>query len=122
LVSDQFTGLNGITVPSTLRDSLILLSVVLERQTELQPTEIMSDTGANTDTIFGIFHLLGYRFSPRVGQGRPLCYEARISVGDDFLNWQAEQIHRALEQNSGVSANRPMRCALIIRRALRSKS
>jgi len=46
LVSDQFTGLNGITVPGTLRDSLTLLSVVLEQQTELQPTEIMSDIGA----------------------------------------------------------------------------
>ncbi len=66
LVSDQFTGLNGITVPGTLRDSLTLLSVVLEQQTELQPTEIMSDTGAYTDTIFGIFHLLGYQFSPRL--------------------------------------------------------
>ena len=66
LVSDQFTGLHGITVPGTLRDSLTLLSVVLEQQTELQPTEIMSDTGAYTDTMFGIFHLLGYQFSPRL--------------------------------------------------------
>ncbi|MHB1304568.1 MAG: Tn3 family transposase [Acidiphilium sp.] len=66
LVSDQFTGLNGIAVPGTLRDSLLLLSVVLEQQTELQPTEIMTDTGAYTDTIFGIFHLLGYQFSPRL--------------------------------------------------------
>ncbi len=66
LVSDQFTGLNGIAVPGTLRDSLVLLSVVLEQQTELQPTEIMTDTGAYTDTIFGIFHLLGYQSSPRL--------------------------------------------------------
>ncbi|MGH2926877.1 MAG: Tn3 family transposase, partial [Solirubrobacteraceae bacterium] len=66
LVSDQFTGLNGIAVPGTLRDSLVLLSVVLEQQTELQPTEIMTDTGAYTDTIFGIFHLLGFQFSPRL--------------------------------------------------------
>jgi TnpA family transposase len=65
-VSDQFTGLNGITVPGTLRDSLVLLSVVLEQQTELQPTEIMTDTGAYTDTMFGIFHLLSYQFSPRL--------------------------------------------------------
>lgn len=65
LVSDQFTGLNGITVPGTLRDSLVLLSVGMEQQTELQPTEIMTDTGAYTDTMFGIFHLLGYQFSPR---------------------------------------------------------
>ena len=53
-------------MPGTLRDSLTLLSVVLEQQTELQPTEIMSNTGAYTDTIFRIFHLLGYQFSPRL--------------------------------------------------------
>jgi TnpA family transposase len=33
LVSDQFTGLNAITVPGTLCDSLVLLSVVLEQET-----------------------------------------------------------------------------------------
>lgn len=66
LVSDQFTGLNAITVPGTLRDSLVLLSVVLEQETEFEPAEIMTDTGAYTDVIFGIFWLLGYQFSPRI--------------------------------------------------------
>jgi TnpA family transposase len=66
LVSDQLTGLNGITVPGTLRASLVLLSVVLEQQTVLQPTGIMTDTGAYTDIMFGIFHLLGFQFSPRL--------------------------------------------------------
>jgi len=59
LVSDQFTGLHAITVPGTLRDSLILLSI--EQETELQPTQIMTDTG-----VFGLFRLLGYRFSSRL--------------------------------------------------------
>src|SRR5580692_2172795 len=63
LVSNQFTGLNGIAVPGTLRDSLVLLAVVLEQQTELQPTQIMTDTGAYSDVVFGLFPLLGYRFS-----------------------------------------------------------
>jgi TnpA family transposase len=53
-------------VPGTLRDSLVLLSVVLEQETEFEPTEIMTDTGAYTDVIFGIFWLLGYQFSPRI--------------------------------------------------------
>jgi TnpA family transposase len=66
LASDQYTGLNAITVPGTLRDSLNLLAVVLEQETDLSPTEIMSDTAGYTDTIFGIFHLLGYQFSPRI--------------------------------------------------------
>jgi hypothetical protein len=34
LMSHQFSGLNAITVPGTLRDSLVLLAVVLEHQTE----------------------------------------------------------------------------------------
>ena len=55
LVSDQFTGLNAITVPGTLCDSLVLLSVVLEQETEFDPTKVMTDTGAYIDMIFGIF-------------------------------------------------------------------
>jgi TnpA family transposase len=66
LLSDQFSGLNDITVPGTLRDSLILLAVILEQQTDLQPTQIMTDTGAYSDVVFGLFRLLGYRFSPRL--------------------------------------------------------
>ncbi len=66
MLSDQFTGLNAITVPGTLRDSLVLLGVVLEQQTDLNPTHIMTDTGAYSDVIFGLFRLLGYRFSPRL--------------------------------------------------------
>jgi hypothetical protein len=38
LISDQFTGLNAVVVPGTLRDSLFLLAVVLEQQTQLNPT------------------------------------------------------------------------------------
>ena len=66
LVSDQFTGLHAITVPGTLRDSLVLLSVILEQQTELRPAQVMTDTGAYSDVVFGLFRLLGYRFSPRL--------------------------------------------------------
>lgn len=66
LLSDQFSGLNDITVPGTLRDSLVLLAVLLEQQTELQPAQVMTDTGAYSDVVFGLFRLLGYRFSPRL--------------------------------------------------------
>ena len=66
LVSDQFTGLNAVVVPGTLRDSLLILGLLLDQETDLEPAEIMTDTGAYTDTIFGIFHLLGYQFSPRL--------------------------------------------------------
>src|SRR6267378_189088 len=66
LVSDQYPARNGIFVPATLRDSLGRLAFVLEKPTELHPIEIMTDTGAYTDVVFGLFWLLGYRFSPRI--------------------------------------------------------
>jgi len=66
LMSDQFSGLNAIPVPGTLRDSLVLLSVVLEQQTELKPTQIMTDTGAYSDVVFGLFRGVGFRFCPRM--------------------------------------------------------
>jgi TnpA family transposase len=65
LLSNQLSGLNDLPVPGTMRDSMSLLAVVLEQQTELRPTTIMTDTGAYSDVVFGLFRLLGYRFSPR---------------------------------------------------------
>ncbi|MFN6565296.1 MAG: Tn3 family transposase [Nostoc sp. ChiSLP01] len=64
--SDQFTGFHGIVIPGTLRDSLFLLSGLLEQSTLLQPVEIMTDTAGYSDVVFGLFWLLGYRFSPRI--------------------------------------------------------
>lgn len=92
LLSDQGTGLNAITVPGTLRDSLVILAVVLEQQTELQPTQIMTDSGAYSDVVFGLFRLLGYRFSPRladIGGTRFWRVDAQADYGD--LNELARQ-------------------------------
>jgi Tn3 transposase DDE domain len=87
LISDQFTGLNAIVVPGTLRDSLFLLAVVLEQQTELTPTEIMTDTGAYTDVVFGLFWLLGYRFSPRIADiGRARYWRIDQAANYGLLN------------------------------------
>ena len=92
LVSDQFTGLHGITVPGTLRDSLVLLAVALEQQTELQPTQIMTDTGAYSDVVFGLFRLLGYRFSPRLADiGGTRFWRIDARADDGPLNRVARQ-------------------------------
>lgn len=71
--SDQFTGFHGIVIPGTLRDSLYILDGLLEQQTSLRPTELMADTAAYSDLVFGLFWLLGYQFSPRladIGEAR----------------------------------------------------
>ncbi|OEU78064.1 MAG: transposase, partial [Desulfobacterales bacterium S5133MH4] len=66
LTSDQYTGLNGIVIPGTLRDSMYILEVLLGQETSLNPREIMTDTAGASDVVFALFWLLGYRFSPRL--------------------------------------------------------
>lgn len=66
LLSNQFSGLNGLVVPGTLRDSLVLLALLLEQETEIEPLEIMTDTASYSDAVFALFWLLGYQFSPRL--------------------------------------------------------
>ncbi|ASK71482.1 Tn3 family transposase [Klebsiella pneumoniae] len=65
-LSDQFSGFHGIVIPGTLRDSIFVLEGLLEQQTGLNPTEIMTDTAGVSDLVFGLFWLLGYQFSPRL--------------------------------------------------------
>jgi TnpA family transposase len=64
--SNQFTGFHGIVIPGTVHEGPYLLEGLLEQQTSLQPREIMADTAAYSDIMFGLFHLLGYQFSPRL--------------------------------------------------------
>jgi TnpA family transposase len=90
--SHRATGQPPFTVPGTLRDSLVLLAVVLEQQTEFAPTQIMTDTGAYSDVVFGLFRLLGYRFSPRladIGGTRFWRIDPKADYGQ--LNWIARQ-------------------------------
>lgn len=66
LTSNQSTGLNGLCVPGTLKDSLYVLDVITQQQTKLDPKEVMIDTAGTSDIIFALFWLLGYQLSPRL--------------------------------------------------------
>ena len=71
---------------------LILLAIVLEQQTELQPMKIMTDTGAYSDVVFGLFRLLGYRFSPRLADiGGTRFWRIDANAGYGELNAIARQ-------------------------------
>jgi TnpA family transposase len=65
-ISDQFSGFKNIVVTGTLRDSLVILAGLLNQETKLRPIELMTDTASYSDVVFGLFHLLGYQFSPRL--------------------------------------------------------
>ncbi|MEO9031171.1 MAG: Tn3 family transposase [Ktedonobacteraceae bacterium] len=64
--SDQFSGFQNMVVTGTIRDSLFVLEGLLHQETSLRPKELMTDTASYSDIIFGLFHVLGYQFSPRL--------------------------------------------------------
>lgn len=82
--SDQFTGFHSIVITGTLRDSLYLLEGLLEQETSLRPTEVMTDTHGYSDVVFGLFWFLGYQFSPRLadlGEMRLWRMDAQANYG-----------------------------------------
>ncbi len=90
--SDQFSGFKNIVVTGTLRDSLVVLEGLLNQETGLHPKELMTDTASYADIIFGLFHVLGYQFSPRladVGEARFWRIDASADYG--VLNGLARQ-------------------------------
>lgn len=79
LMSDQYSGINDIVVPGTLKDSLVILAVVLEQQTDQIPYKIMTDTGAYSDVISGFFRVLrGHR------RGQILAHRPKVPAHKDW--------------------------------------
>jgi TnpA family transposase len=58
--------------------------------------EIMTDTGAYTDVVFGLFWLLGYRFSPRIADIGGARYW-RIDPSADYGRLNGIARHRIYE-------------------------
>ena len=86
-VSDQYSGFHGIVIPGTLRDSIFVLEGLLEQQTSLKPTEIMTDTAGASYMVFGLFWLLGYQFSPRLADaGEAVFWRVEKNANYGMLN------------------------------------
>jgi TnpA family transposase len=131
--SGHGTGFHGIVVPGTLRDSLYILEGLLEHQTDLEPTEIMSDSAGASEIVFALFWLLGYQFSPRladVGGARFWRINAdadygafndlsrhRVQVNRSIVHW--DDILRIVGslRTGVVSASELMRSLLSTKRA-----
>lgn len=64
--SDQHSQYGTKVIPSTVRDATFVLDEILNNETELDIQEHTTDTAGYTDLVFGLFDLLGLRFSPRL--------------------------------------------------------
>lgn len=92
-LSDQISGFHGIVIPGTLRDSPYILDGLLENQTSLNPTQLMTDTAGYSDLVFGLFWLLGFQFSPRLADlGDARLW--RIDTAADYGRLNAVARHR----------------------------
>jgi len=65
-INDQVAGIGAVVVPGTMRDSLNILDTMLNLDAGPKPEMIATDTASYSDIVFGMFRLLGYRFSPRI--------------------------------------------------------
>ena len=71
--SDQGTVCAVQVVTTNSRDALHVIDGILHHETDLAIHEHYTDTAGYTDQIFGLTHLLGFRFAPRlrdVGEAR----------------------------------------------------
>jgi TnpA family transposase len=64
--ADHYAGLHHVVITGTQPDAPFILDGLLDPQTSVRPREIVTDTAAYTDVIFGLFRLLGYQYSPRL--------------------------------------------------------
>ncbi len=65
-VADQFSVFAGRVISCSVREAIYVLDGLLENDTVLRPREHMTDTHGYTKQLFGLCHLLGYAFMPRL--------------------------------------------------------
>lgn len=65
-LSDQYGPYYPTVISATASEAPYVLDGLLYHETELRITEHYTDTGAFTDQLFGLCHLLGFRFAPRI--------------------------------------------------------
>ncbi|MCY1703865.1 Tn3 family transposase [Deinococcus sp. SL84] len=65
-VSDQYAPFHTKAITANVRDALHVLDGLLYHQSDLQIQEHYTDTAGFTDQVFGMCHLLAFRFAPRI--------------------------------------------------------
>lgn len=65
-VSDQYTPFHTKVINVGVRDSTFVLNGLLYHESDLRIEEHYTDTAGFTDHVFGLMHLLGFRFAPRL--------------------------------------------------------
>jgi TnpA family transposase len=86
-VSDQYSRFGIGIINTNSRDAIHIVNILLNHKTELEIEEHYTDTAGYTDQVFGLTHLLGFRFAPRL-RNISDCKLYYIEKKEDFKNIQ----------------------------------
>ncbi|GGA43336.1 hypothetical protein GCM10011384_36390 [Psychrobacillus lasiicapitis] len=64
--SDQFSTFYTEVINTNARDAVHVIDGLLHHETDLNIEEHFTDTAGYADSVFGLSHLLGFRFAPRL--------------------------------------------------------
>ncbi|MCM3715488.1 Tn3 family transposase [Alkalihalobacillus oceani] len=64
--SDQFSSFYTKVINTNARDAVHVIDGLLHHETDLNIEEHFTDTAGYADSVFGLSHLLGFRFAPRL--------------------------------------------------------
>jgi hypothetical protein len=65
-VSDQYSSFYSKVINTNARDAVHVIDGLLYHESDLSIEEHYTDTAAYTDKVFGLTHMLGFRFAPRL--------------------------------------------------------
>ena len=65
-VSDRYAPFHTKVIAATVSEAAFVLDGLLQHESSVTIREHYTDTAGATDHVFGLCHLLGFRFSPRI--------------------------------------------------------
>ena len=65
-IADNYAPFSTKMVNVGVRDSTYVLDGLLYHESDIRIAEHYTDTNGFTDHVFGLMHLLGFRFAPRI--------------------------------------------------------
>ncbi len=65
-ISDRYAPFHSKVINATVRDATHVLDGLLYHESDIKIEEHYTDTAGFTDHVFGLCHLLGFRFAPRI--------------------------------------------------------
>ena len=102
-ISDQYAPFSTKVISVGVRDSTYVLDGLLNHESDLRIEEHYTDTAGFTDHVFGLMHLLGFRFAPRIRdlsdtklfiiKGNAAYDALKPMISSDRLNIKAIRAH-----------------------------